>query len=215
VAKKSEKPVSENDLSSSLDWEEKTEPTEKETTPVQETSEEKPLNKATAFEKLRKELIAIRDKFRNDFLKEDKDVDIEIMYMQGMGIPRAYIVRSMDLNDIEEIETATHDECNSLLEELKANAVEKSIPVQDVFITEKDREDIYRNLVVKTCTLHPENFAERVLNKKVRPGDLSEIYKTAMAFSGFFAPIFEIDDEVQDAGEFMQNKFASNSQIES
>lgn len=219
MAKKEVKQPNENDLVSDFNWDEEnkesvpkiTKPEE----PKEESTDEKPISKATAFDNLRKELIKLRDRFRLDYQKQDKDIDIEIMYMQGIGVPRGYIIRSMDLSDIEEIENATQDECNNLLDQLKAEATEKGIATSEIFITERDREDIYRNLVVKTCTLYPENFTERVMNKKVRPGDLSEIYKTAMSFSGFFAPVFEIDDEVQDPNEFLANKFASNSQLES
>ncbi len=219
MAKKETKVETEAELVSDFTWDEdntdKIEAIVKQPESAKKEEKEKPVNKTSLFEKLREDLIKLRDKFRIDYQNQDKDIDIEIMYMHGMNVPRGYIIRSMDLSDIEEIDIATQDECKNLLDQLKEEANDKGISAADVFITESDREDIYRNLVVKTCTLYPENFVDRVINKKVRPGDLSEIYKIAMALSGFFAPVFEIDDEVQDSPNFLQNKFASNSQLES
>ena len=153
----------------------------------------------------------LRAKFEAQY---GEDVDIEIMYMQGIKKVRPYIVRSLNMADVNDIDLELKERCEMLNEQIKAEQMdlsksdaEKSMIQNQTFITDDDVIHIQQQLFIMKAVLYPENIVEIVETNKLRIGDFKELLVTIYALSGYFPPSYDEENEDISPKKFVEDTY--------
>lgn len=167
-------------------------------------------------EEMRQQIISLQQKIRDMKAKFRKEyaphIDIVSIFCNGIKGPRAYIVRSMDLNDSEQLNTEVEEQVESFLEQLKADFKKRGIDPAKAGMTVGDRDRILERTMVSTFTLYPENMRDIIDSGAIKPGDFAECYKAITSLSGYFPPLIDAE-EIDISGTDVKGIFNADTDI--
>jgi hypothetical protein len=147
---------------------------------------------------------------KEEMMQKYPDHDIIAFAVRGINRDRWYIVRSLDISDMDIVNQHIRSVARQILkndeerkrkiEAEKAKAGQKGMVPDKELIAKLTEEmenspmlidEAQDNQMMIQGVLYPPDFATKLKNKKLRPGDIAHILQAIIGLSGYFRPVTE------------------------